>query len=88
MEVFKSGDLNRAYTVAFNQTRDFLMSVYNLTEDESISESLKESNGGLSAMACTATQSSLEQVEAGSSGHFQMDGSCAHVAWAQHLLQM
>ncbi|GAB4824040.1 hypothetical protein N2152v2_011086 [Parachlorella kessleri] len=30
-------DLNRAYTVVFNQTRDFLMTVYNLTEDESIS---------------------------------------------------
>ncbi|GAB4813793.1 hypothetical protein N2152v2_000839 [Parachlorella kessleri] len=36
-DVFKSGDLNRAYTVAFNQTREFLMGYYNLTEDESIS---------------------------------------------------
>lgn len=38
VEVFASGDLNRAYTVAFNQTREFLMNVYNLTETESISE--------------------------------------------------
>lgn len=36
--MFASGDLNRAYTVAFNQTREFLMNVYNLTETESISE--------------------------------------------------
>lgn len=34
----EGGDLNRAYTVAFNQTRDFLMSVYGLTETESISK--------------------------------------------------